>query len=279
VIVTQVPAQVPAHVPAYVRAVGQLRADFQATGARTQAMNIFETGGLRLRCPKVAQGCEGVLINSGGGVAGGDKCSYDFDVSPQAQVTFTTQSAEKIYRAQSNAAEVDVALRIGAHAAVEWLPQETILFSGARLNRRLDMDLEESSSLTMLESVIYGRMAMGETEVSGSFRDRWRIRRGRRLLFAEDMRLDGDMTGALDRPAVGDGARSNATFLHVAPDAEQRLEAIRASLTDAPCEWGASAWNGMALVRLISPSPEKMRAAIVSLLQSFRGRDAPRVWQ
>jgi urease accessory protein len=65
----------------------------------------------------------------------------------------------------------------------------------------------------------------------------------------------------------------------VAPDAEQRLEAIRASLTDAPCEWGASAWNGMALVRLISPSPEKMRAAIVSLLQSFRGRDAPRVWQ
>ena len=271
--------QVPAHVPAYVRAVGQLRADFQATGARTQAMNIFETGGLRLRCPKVAQGCEGVLINSGGGVAGGDKCSYDFDVGPQAQVTFTTQSAEKIYRAQSNAAEIDVALRIGAHAAVEWLPQETILFSGARLNRRLDMDLEESSSLTMLESVIYGRMAMGETEVSGSFRDRWRIRRGRRLLFAEDMRLDGDMTGALDRPAVGDGARSNATFLHVAPDAEQRLEAIRASLTDAPCEWGASAWNGMALVRLISPSPEKMRAAIVSLLQSFRGRDAPRVWQ
>ena len=270
---------VPTQVPAYVRAVGELRADFQVNGARTQAMNIFETGGLRLRCPRVAQGCEGVLINTGGGVAGGDKCSYDFDVGPHAQVTFTSQSAEKIYRAQSDAAQIDVALRIGAHAAVEWLPQETILFSGARLNRRLDMDLEETSSLTMLESVIYSRMAMGEMEVTGAFRDRWRIRRGRRLLFAEDMRLDGDMTGALNRPAVGDGARANATFLHVAPDAEQRLEAIRASLADAPCEWGASAWNGMVLVRLLSPSPEKMRAAIVSLLRSFRGRDAPRVWQ
>jgi urease accessory protein len=220
-----------------------------------------------------------VLINSGGGIAGGDKCSYDFDVGPKAQVTFTTQSAEKIYRAQSNAAEIDVALRIGAHAVVEWLPQETILFGGARLHRRLDMDLDETSSLTMLESVIYGRMAMGETEITGAFRDRWRIRRGRRLLFAEDMRLDGDMTAALDRPAVGDGARANATFLHVAPDAEARLDEIRAILADAPCEWGASAWNGMALVRLLSPSPEKMRAAIVSLLQSFRGRDAPRVWQ
>ncbi len=270
---------VPAQVPPYVRAVGELRADFQSVGSRTQAMNVFETGGLRLRCPKVAQGCEGVLINSGGGIAGGDKCSYDFDVGPNAQVTFTTQSAEKIYRAQSNAAEIDVALRIGAHAVVEWLPQETILFGGARLNRRLDMELDETSSLTMLESVIYGRMAMGEMEVTGAFRDRWRIRRGRRLLFAEDMRLDGDMTAALDRPAVGDGARASATFLHVAPDAEARLEEIRASLADAPCEWGASAWNGMALVRLLSPSPEKMRAAIVSLLQSFRGRDAPRVWQ
>ena len=270
---------VPAQVPPYVRAVGELRADFQSVGSRTQAMNVFETGGLRLRCPKVAQGCEGVLINSGGGIAGGDKCSYDFDVGPNAQVTFTTQSAEKIYRAQSNAAEIDVALRIGAQANVEWLPQETILFGGARLNRRLDMELDETSSLTMLESVIYGRMAMGEMEVTGAFRDRWRIRRGRRLLFAEDMRLDGDMTAALDRPAVGDGARASATFLHVAPDAEARLEEIRASLADAPCEWGASAWNGMALVRLLSPSPEKMRAAIVSLLQSFRGRDAPRVWQ
>ena len=270
---------VPAQVPPYVRAVGELRADFQSVGSRTQAMNVFETGGLRLRCPKVAQGCEGVLINTGGGVAGGDKCSYDFDVGPNAQVTFTTQSAEKIYRAQSNAAEIDVALRIGARANVEWLPQETILFGGARLNRRLDMELDETSSLTMLESVIYGRMAMGEMEVTGAFRDRWRIRRGRRLLFAEDMRLDGDMTAALDRPAVGDGARASATFLHVAPDAEARLEEIRASLADAPCEWGASAWNGMALVRLLSPSPEKMRAAIVSLLQSFRGRDVPRVWQ
>ena len=270
---------VPAQVPPYVRAVGELRADFQSVGSRTQAMNVFETGGLRLRCPRVAQGCEGVLINSGGGIAGGDKCSYDFDVGPNAQVTFTTQSAEKIYRAQSNAAEIDVALRIGARANVEWLPQETILFGGARLNRRLDMELDETSSLTMLESVIYGRMAMGEMEVTGAFRDRWRIRRGRRLLFAEDMRLDGDMTAALDRPAVGDGARASATFLHVAPDAEARLEEIRASLADAPCEWGASAWNGMALVRLLSPSPEKMRAAIVSLLQSFRGRDAPRVWQ
>ncbi len=272
-------SHVPAHVPSYVRAVGELRADFQRVGDKTFAMNIFETGGLRLRCPRVAQGCEGVLINTGGGVAGGDRASYDFDIGPDARLTLTTQSAEKIYRAQSDPAEIDVALRIGAGAAVEWLPQETILFDGARLNRRLDMDLEETSSLTLLESVVYGRMAMGETAIGGSFRDRWRIRRGRRLIFAEDMKIDGDLTGALDRPAVGGGARASAIFVHIAPDAQARLEEIRARLADAPCEVGASAWNGMVVVRLLSPSPEKVRAAIMALLQSFRGRDAPRVWQ
>ncbi len=242
-------------------------------------MNVFETGGLRLRCPRVAQGCEGVLINTGGGVAGGDKATYDFDIGPGARLTLTTQSAEKIYRAQSDPAQIDIALRIGADAAVEWLPQETILFDGARLQRRLDIDLEETSSLTLLESVVYGRMAMGEVDLAGSFRDRWRIRRNRRLIFAEEMRIDGDMTGALDRPAVGGGARASAIFVHIAPDGPARLDEIRASLANAPCEWGASTWNGMVVVRLLSPSPEKVRGAITSLLQSFRGRDAPRVWQ
>ena len=267
------------HVPAYVRAVGELRADFQAIGDRTHAMNVFETGGLRLRFPKVPRGCEGVIINTGGGVAGGDKSSYDFDIGPAADVTFTTQSAEKIYRAQSDPAEIAVSMRIGAGAQVEWLPQETILFDGAKLARRLDIDLEEDSRLTLLESVVFGRLASGELDLAGSFRDRWRVRRSRRLLFAEDMRIDGDMTGMLDRPAAGNGARSSATFLHLAPDAENRIEGIRAALANAPCEWGASAWNGMAVVRLLSPSPEKLRAGIVTLLHSQRGRDAPRVWQ
>ena len=266
-------------VPAYIRAAGELRADFQRAGTRTEAANIFETGGLKLRCPRVAQGCEGVIINTGGGIAGGDHAAFDFEIGAGAQVTLTTQSAEKIYRAESNPANVDVALRVAAGGELEWLPQETILFDGARLQRRLDVDVDETSRLTMLESVIYGRIAMGETSLEGSLRDRWRIRRNRRLLFAEEMRIDGDMTGMLDRPALGNGARASALFVHIAPDAEARLEPVRQSLSEAPCEWGASAFNGMLVLRLLSPSPEKMRSAIVRLLQDFRGRDAPRVWQ
>ena len=266
-------------VPPHARARGEIRAEFRALGARTEMARVYEAGGLRLRCPNVARGCEGVIVNTGGGVAGGDSATFDIIAGEASDVTMTTQSAEKIYRAQDEPAEISVALRIAAGARFEWLPQETILFDGARLTRRLDIDLDASASLTLLEAVTFGRMAMGELRVEGSFRDRWRIRRDRRLLFAEDTNVDGDVTGLLDRPAIGRKARATATFVHIAPDAEASIDALRAALEPTACEWGASAWNGMAVARMLSPSPEILRAAIVHLLRATRGREAPRVWQ
>jgi urease accessory protein len=266
-------------VPAYMRALGEVRADFASQGGRTQAGRVFETGGLRLRFPNAAPHCEAVMVNTGGGVAGGDSAQYDFTLDEGAAVTFTTTAAEKIYRAQADASEISVSLRLAARAEGDWLPQETILFDGARLQRRLDVDMASDARLTLVESVIFGRMASGELQIEGSLRDRWRIRRDRQLIFAEEMRIEGDITGALDRPAVGGRSRATATCVHVAPDAEGRIEDIRQSLSDAPCDWGASAWNGMAVVRLLSPSPEHLRAAIVMLLQPLRGRELPRVWQ
>jgi urease accessory protein len=266
-------------VPAHARARGEIRVEFHAIGARTEAARVYESGGLRLRFPNVARGCEAVIVNTGGGIAGGDKASIDVTADADADVTLTTQSAEKIYRAQNDPSEIALSIRADSGARIEWLPQETIIFDGARLSRRLDIDLDATASLLLVESVIFGRMAMGELRLEGAFRDRWRVRRDRSLVFAEDVRLDGDITGVLDRPAVGRGARATATMLHIAPDAEQTIDSIRAALADAPCEWGASAWNGMALARLLSPSPEQLRTAMLTLLQAMRGRDAPRVWQ
>ncbi|RFB79193.1 urease accessory protein UreD [Methylovirgula sp. 4M-Z18] len=266
-------------VPAYVRAKGEIRARFAATAGRTRLMQAYEHGGLRLRCPHVASGCEAVLINTGGGMAGGDHASYSFIAEAKADLTVTTQSAEKIYRSQGATTQVGVTLQIGAEAGLEWLPQETILFDQALLSRRLDASLETDSSLTLMESVVFGRLARSETVHHGIFRDRWRVKRNGHLIFAEDVRLSGPIASILDRRACGNGARMVATLLHVAPDAESKLEVARAALQDSSAEAGASAWNGMLLVRLISPSPEHVRASIVSLLAALRRRSAPRVWQ
>ena len=272
----------PDALPALQRAKGIIRGEFVAIGGRTRVARVYETGGLRLRFPNVSRGCEAVMINTGGGIVGGDEAQYTFEAGPHSDVTITTQAAEKIYRARSGSlndrARVQVSLSAADSARLEWLPQETILFDGSRLSRTLDIDMSEDASVTLLESTIFGRHAMGEQAISGAVHDRWRVRRAGQLVFAEDFRLDGALSAILERPACGGGARAVATLLRNAPDAEARLDSVRASLEHARCEWGASAWNGFLLVRLLSRSPESVRAAIVMLLSNLRGRDAPRVW-
>jgi urease accessory protein len=252
-------------------------------GARTEPARVFETGGLRLRFPHAAAGCDAVLVNTGGGMAGGDRADIALTLEAGAQVLLTTQSAEKIYRSDGERTEVDARVSVGAGAALEWMPQETILFEGARFARRLAIDLAPDASLMLVEAVTFGRIAMGEESIEASLRDSWRVRRAGRLVFAEELRLD-HAAAVLDRPAAGRGARAIASILIAAPDVQARLERIRAALDAAaeagpdPLDVGASAFDGLALARLASPSPTRLRAALVAVMMVLRGRAAPRVW-
>jgi urease accessory protein len=231
----------------------------------------------------VSGNCEAVLINTGGGMAGGDRADIAITLEAGAEVLFTTQSAEKIYRSDGETAKVEARVAIGAGARLEWLPQETILFQGAKFARRLAIDLAADACLLLVEAVTFGRIAMGEHSIDATIRDSWRIRRAGRLIFAEELRLD--RAGAvLDRPAVGRGARAIASILIAAPDAQAQLDKIR-SVLDEACqhgeerlEAGATAFGGLALARLASPSPARLRAAVVAVMMALRGRAAPRVW-
>lgn len=265
------------------RARGLIRARFTRTGTRTAAARLHAAGGLRLRCPTVGPGltpdCEAVLINTAGGMVGGDHASIVIEAAAGASVTLTTQSAEKIYRSTGAATLVDTTLRLEAGSHLEWLPQETILFDRVAFGRSLDAAMTGDATLLLVESLVFGRLAMGEVFGSGTVRDRWRIRRDGALVFAEELHIAGDAAGLLERSALGGGARAVATLLLVAPDAEARLPAVREALAGTSCPGGASAWNGLLLTRLLSPSPALMRTAIIALLASLRGRAAPRVWQ
>ena len=259
------------------RARGALAAGFRRVGDRTEVIGPHETGGYRLRLPRSHGGpCEAVIVNTGGGMAGGDRADFGFSAEAGTAVTLTTTAAEKVYRgAEAGGAEaetrVDVSLALAADATLDWLPQETILFDGARLARSLSVDMAHDADLLMAEILVFGRLAMGERITSGQIRDRWRVRRGSRLVFAEDLTLGGDMTDLLDRPALGTGARATATVLFVSPRAETLVEQARAAMAEPEVTAGASGWNGLLVVRAISPSPERLRAAIVSLLQALRG--------
>ncbi|HLJ69930.1 MAG TPA: urease accessory protein UreD, partial [Roseiarcus sp.] len=174
-------------------------------------------------------------------------------------------------------------LSLAAGARLAWTPQETILFDKARLERRLDADIAEDAALLLIESVVFGRLAMGEDGIAASLSDRWRIRRGGRLVFAEELRI-GDAAAALSRPAVGGGARAIASFLFMAPNAAAVLDKVRAALGEATgdgaaAEAGASALDGFIVGRAVAAEPVRLRALVLAVMMALTGRPAPRVWQ
>lgn len=266
-------------VPTYVRARGGVRLRFGMAGGVTQRLELHESGGYRARLPTTFDSrAEAVLINTGGGMAGGDRLDAEIALDATAHVVVATQAAEKIYRSQGPETVVRTRVRLAEGARLDWLPQETILFSGARLTRSLDVDMAADATLLACESVYFGRVAMGEVLEAGAFRDSWRIRRGGRLVFAENARLDGLINLTLAEKAVADGARALATVLLVQPDAATRLEEARAVVAGQDCACGVTALDGFLLARFLSVDAAVLRRGLVTLIAHLSGHALPRVW-
>src|SRR4051794_4893180 len=260
------------------RAVGAVKFDVAVVDGVTRRRQLHESGSLRVRFPsREAQGLSAVFVNTAGGIAGGDRFDIDIAAGEGSQLTVTTAAAEKIYRAQEPAAELKLALKAAADSHLIWLPQETILFDRARLNRRIDIDLAETASLLLGEIVVFGRAAMGEKMLSGSFVDRWRLRRGGRLVFAETVRLDGDTGAKLKRSAVAKGGVAIGTAL-IVPGDEALVTRIREASESLSGEVGISAWNGFAIARFCAQDAAKLRADMIAVLGGAGGPALPRLW-
>ncbi len=264
-------------MPAYIRAQGRLTVRFAPTPRGTRALAFSETGGYRLKFPR-SEGCEAMIVNTGGGIAGGDGLVLDAVCEAGAKATISTQSAEKIYRAQHDPARIAVTLDVGEGSSLAWLPQETILFDGARLERRVDVTMAADATLTLCEAVVCGREAMGERMLSGLLADRWFIRRAGRLVYADAVRLEGAIADRMDRPAAGAGARAFATILRVSPDAAGHVDALRGMMADRTFDWGVSAWDGVLAVRLCARDAASLRRELFTVLAHFRDCAVPRIW-
>jgi urease accessory protein len=257
------------------RARGRIALTVAAGGGRTRRSRVAEAGSLRVRFPNVTgDPLEAVMVNTGGGMTGGDRFAIDIDVGAGARLMAGTAAAEKIYRSSGADAEMDIRLNLGEGAQLAWLPQETILFDGARLCRRIDIELAAEASLIMAEAVVFGRAAMGETMEQGAFADRWRLRRQGRLIFADGVRLDGAVAAKLAAPAVTAGGIAVATVL-IAPAAEAQLAAIRG--LQCAGEVGISAWNGVTVARLVARDGAALRHDMIAVLAAL-GQRLPRLW-
>ena len=257
------------------------------SAGRSRVADLYQRGAAKIRLPVAPEGpLEAVLINTAGGMTGGDRLEWAIDVGEGASAVVTTQACEKAYRSTTGTARIRTVATVAAGGRLAWLPQETILYDNSDLARTLDVDLAVDASALVVESVIFGRRAMGETLRSASFRDRWRIRSGGRLIHAEALAFRGDVAGQLDHAAVASGARAIASVLLVSKDVEAHLEAVRAIVDE---EGGASYWDlgserggaphGKLLARLVAKDGYDLRRRLVPLLALLNeGAALPRVW-
>ena len=264
------------------RAHGVGRLAFGLRGGATVVTRCYQEAGLRIRMPRVEPGrpLEAVVINTAGGITGGDRFSLEIDAAAGTRAVVTTQAAEKVYRSSGGIGTFATEITVGEGACLEWLPQEAILFDGSALERRLSIDMAACASVLAVESVVFGRLARGERIDAGYLFDRWRIRRAGRLVYAEGLRFEGGVADCLSRRACGAGARAAASLVRVSPRAEADAERLRDALGQLDgrgVEAGVSAFDGMLSLRMVAADPFALRSALTDILELMRG-PLPRVW-
>ena len=251
------------------RTRGAARLSAAHLDGRTRLGRLYQEGAAKIRLPRTHNGAalDTVLINTSGGMTGGDDMRWTIELGTGAKAVVTTQACEKIYRASSGSAQVSVDLRLHENAALSWLPQETILFDRSALTRRLDADLAPGAGLLLAEPLILGRQAMGEHIAAAAFRDRWRIRYDGRLLHAEDMRLEGDIQAILARRTSTSGSIALATVVLVHQGAADLVDPVRRLLgADAAASAVQSRSGSRMVVRMIAPSGFELRRQLVPVI-------------
>jgi urease accessory protein len=266
------------HTFAANRAVGRVVLAVRPSAGSTRRARVGEEGPLRVRCPgPPADELEAVIVNTAGGMAGGDRFTLDVTVEPGARLAVTTAAAEKVYRTLGPDTAVDVKLEVGAGGTLAWLPQETILFDRARLRRSIEIDLAPDARLLLAEAMVFGRSGMGEAVDLSLLFDRWRLRRDGVLVHAEAVRLDGAVAAKLAQPAVAKAGVAIATVL-IAPGDDAAAGAVRTLGDRFRGEVGVSAWNGIAVARLVAADGAALRHDLVAVLTALRDKPLPRLW-
>lgn len=264
------------------RSVGAVRLAFLGVSERTALADLHQQGCMKARLPRALKDepLTAVLINTAGGLTGGDRVGAEVGWPAGAVACVTTQAAERIYRSTGAVARVRNRLSVGAGARAEWLPQETIVFEAGRLDRQTEVDMDEGANLLAAESVVLGRRAMGETVATGAILDGWQVRLGGRLVYADRLRLGEDIAADTAYPGCLAGMRAWSQLIVAAPDPDGLRDLLRERLADFDGIAGATRRGPLVLTRLMAADGDRLRRGLARLLPELRHRlfgHAPRL--
>lgn len=260
------------------RAQGSLRLSSRLRDGRSVIDQLHQSGSSKVLFPRSpATRLDAMMINTAGGITGGDRFQTEARAGTGSRLTLSTQAAERAYRAQpGETGRLNVRLSVEAGARIDWLPQETLLYDNSALARRLEIDVARDATLFAVEAFVFGRHAMGETLTSLQLHDRWRVRRGGTLVFADDLRLSGAVAGPLANPFAFAGSGAMATLLFIGDSAEAQLATARSAVAG---KGGASLVDdGVLIVRTLAAGSYELRRMLVPLLEQINQAALPRCW-
>ena len=262
-------------LPKLQRARGQARLSF----CDDTLKDLYQSGCAKLMLPKTyGDMTEAVLLNTAGGITGGDRLDIDLTADASSLIV-TTQTAERLYRSSTEPAKVDVKLTAKSAAALHWLPQETIIFDGAELDRTICLDMSGDSSCLLAETLVLGREAMGEQVCRCHFTDNWRLYRDGQPFHAESLRLTDRVAEVIAASAGGNAARVVSTILYAGGDARQMAKAVMPAVENSTAICALSYWENRLVIRLVGAHAPSARLDINTILCVLRGQPMPRVWQ
>ncbi|WP_028623428.1 urease accessory protein UreD [Pseudomonas sp. Ant30-3] len=261
----------------------ELELGYARFGASTRPVLRRHQGPLRVQKHLYAEGpqvCQHIIVHPPGGIAGGDRLDISAHVGAEAWAQITSPGAAKWYRAAGPAYQ-QLTLKVAEGATLEWLPQETIIFSAAQAELSTSIELEGDARLFYWDVVALGRPASGERFDRGHFQAHLQIRRDGQLLWHERQRIVG-ADGLLDSPIGLDGQPVFATLLVTGEIDADLLEQcrslnndVRGDLTQLP---------GLLVARCLASEALLARGWLIDLWRLLRpallGREAvaPRIW-
>jgi len=257
---------------------GGLEIGFDACprSGRTRLKHLHQQAPLRALFPL----CTGmdlpmaVATSTSGGFAGGDRMEIALSVGAAAAAIGTAQAAEKFYRSAGADTEMGIRLAVEAGGWLEWLPQESILFNGARLKRRVEIAMTGDAAILAGDILVFGRRARGERMEYGLIHDQWRIRIDGKLAWADGLFGEGDdLVGALRHPAALNNVGASALLVHAGPGAARHLDLVRDLLaaSNAPVRCAATCVNGILLVRWLGEDSIDIRPSFARVWTALRG--------
>jgi len=263
----------------FQRSRGCLEVSFIEVEGETTLSNLHQSGSLKALIPNsFTSGKEAILINTGGGIAGGDQFSLSIYGGNNTETWITSQASEKVYKSTGDTSRVEINLTLGENSSLYWCPQEMILFDNSRLCRTMNVNLENTSNLLMVENIIFGRIASGEFITNCYFSDQWRVRRNQKLVLAENFLFTG--SDSLNGKANLGNNNCVCTIIYVSSHSEGYLAQVREIMTERRIVGGASSWNNCLVVRLVAEDPCIIKHFTTILLKLFSNQkqSIPRVW-